>query len=246
MNLLLLVTTAMAQEAAAAAPEAAHTFSMSAMWTDAGPVAKVVIVMLGVMLVMVVLVAIERMIAFGKATSQSRLLAAEIVPHLQKNDLAAALTVTKNDAYKASYLGALLRAGLVEMNERSDRHGIENAHRAVSKASGQEVSKLRRGMSLLATVGSTAPFVGLFGTTTGVINAFSGMATQGGAGLAGISAGISEALITTAFGIAVAVVGVWVFNYFNTRIDKFTEELASSEADFIDWAEKLLQKRGQA
>ena len=185
MNLLLLVTTAIAQEAAAAAPEASHTFSMSGMWTDAGPVAKVVIVMLGVMLVMVVLVAIERMIAFGKATSQSRLLAAEIVPHLQKNDLAAALTVTKNEAYKASYLGALLRAGLVEMNERSDRHGIENAHRAVSKASGQEVSKLRRGMSLLATVGSTAPFVGLFGTTTGVINAFSGMATQGGAGLAG-------------------------------------------------------------
>ena len=106
---------------------------------------------------------------------------------------------------------------------------------------GQEVAKLRRGMPMLATVGSTAPFVGLFGTTFGVINAFQGMASAG-SGLAAISAGISEALITTGVGIGVAVVGVWLFNYFNNRIDKVTEELTSSEADIMDWAEKLIQE----
>ena len=90
-------------------------------------------------------------------------------------------------------------------------------------------------MSILATVGSTAPFVGLFGTTFGVINAFQGMATAG-SGLAAISSGISEALITTGVGIGVAVVGVWVFNYFNGRIEKVTDELFSSEADFMAWA----------
>jgi biopolymer transport protein ExbB/biopolymer transport protein TolQ len=97
-------------------------------------------------------------------------------------------------------------------------------------------------MAVLATVGSTAPFVGLFGTTFGVINAFQGMATAG-SGLAAISAGISEALITTGVGIGVAVIGVWLFNYYNHRIEKVTEELTSSEADFMDWAEKLLQEQ---
>jgi len=100
-------------------------------------------------------------------------------------------------------------------------------------------------MPILATVGSTAPFVGLFGTTFGVINAFAGMASAG-SGLASISAGISEALITTGVGIFVAVLGVWCFNYFTNRIDKVTEELVSSEADFLDWAEKLVQARSDA
>ncbi|MBA2320598.1 MAG: MotA/TolQ/ExbB proton channel family protein, partial [Deltaproteobacteria bacterium] len=86
------------------------------------------------------------------------------------------------------------------------------------------------------------PFVGLFGTTFGVINAFQGMASEG-AGLASISAGISEALITTGVGIGVAVFGVWLFNYFNSRVDKVADELASSDADFMQWAEKLLQSR---
>lgn len=100
---------------------------------------------------------------------------------------------------------------------------------------------MKRGMTLLATVGSTAPFVGLFGTTFGVINAFQGMATAG-SGLASISAGISEALITTGVGIGVAVWGVWLFNYFNSRADKVADELASSESDFMAWAEKQIQE----
>ena len=91
----------------------------------------------------------------------------------------------------------------------------------------EEISKMKRGMTVLATTGSTAPFVGLFGTTFGVINAFQGMATAG-AGLAGISAGISEALITTGVGIGVAVWGVWLFNYFTARADKVKDELAAS------------------
>ena len=125
----------------------------------------------------------------------------------------------------------------------SDRFALDNAKRAVSKAYAEEMAKLQRGMTVLATTGSTAPFVGLFGTTFGVINAFQGMA-EAGAGLAAISAGISEALITTGVGIGVAVFGVWLFNYFNFRIQKVQDELNSSEADFVQWAAKLVQ--GQA
>jgi biopolymer transport protein ExbB/biopolymer transport protein TolQ len=126
------------------------------------------------------------------------------------------------------------------MSARLDAHGVKNAQRAVDKAHSEEIAKMKRGMTILATTGSTAPFVGLFGTTFGVINAFQGMATAG-SGLASISAGISEALITTGIGIGVAVVGVWMFNYFNQRMDKIRDELNSSESDFMDWAEKQVQ-----
>jgi biopolymer transport protein ExbB/biopolymer transport protein TolQ len=236
MMLLLTLFEALAEE------EAASGFTLTEIWQHSGGLARAVIVTLILMMVGAIVIAIERWIAFRAATNQSMALAAAIVPHLQKKDVSAALRMTRDDDYKWSYLGALLRAGLAELDLRLDAHGVSNGHRAVDKAIGQELAKLRRGMAVLATVGSTAPFVGLFGTTFGVINAFQGMATAG-SGLAAISAGISEALITTGVGIGVAVVGVWLFNYYNHRIEKVTEELTSSEADFMDWAEKLLQEQ---
>ena len=161
---------------------------------------------------------------------------------LQKNDVAGALRIAQDEQFKGGYLTGILKAGLPEMAARADEFGLENAKRAVAKAHGEELGKLQKGMTVLATVGSTAPFVGLFGTTMGVVNAFQGMATAG-SGLASISAGISEALITTGVGIFVAVIGVWMFNYFNHRIAKVSDELASSEAEFVQWAAKLIQAR---
>jgi biopolymer transport protein ExbB/biopolymer transport protein TolQ len=190
-------------------------------------------------------VGIERLIAHNRARKRSMILAAEVVGPLQQGDIAGALELTKDEQFKNAYLGALLQAGLSEMELRLDEHGLAAAKMAIDKAIGEELSKLRRGMGILATTGATAPFVGLFGTTFGVINAFQGMATAG-AGLAGISAGISEALITTGVGIGVAIIGVWLFNYYNQRVDKVGEELASSEADFLDWATKLVLTRKEA
>jgi biopolymer transport protein ExbB/TolQ len=239
MMLLLNLATAMA------ADEAAPGFTMAEIWEHSGMVARGVIVTLVFLLLVTLFVAFERFLAFGKATTQSKELAARIIKPLQAQDVAGALKLARDEEFKAGYFGALVRSGLAELDARRDHHGLENAHRAVSKTVIQEIAKMRRGMPVLATVGSTAPFVGLFGTTVGVINAFQGMASSG-AGLAGISAGISEALITTAVGIFVAVVGVWFFNYYNTRIDKVTEELSSIEADFMDWATKLLQPAAPA
>ncbi len=235
MLLLLLEAMAWAEEA-----DAASGFTLREIWEHSGGIARAVIVTLVLMFVACIFVAIERVIAFNRARRQSMRLAAEIVAPLQQGDVASALKMCEDDQYKSSYLGSLLKSGLAELNVRTDRHGIENAQRAVDKAHGEELAKMKRGMTVLATTGSTAPFVGLFGTTFGVINAFQGMATAG-SGLASISAGISEALITTGVGSGVAVFGVWLFNYFNFRIEKVTDELASSEADFTSWAEKLLQ-----
>ena len=234
MLLLLLESLAYAAE------DGASGFTMREIWEHSGAIARAVIIMLIVMFVATILVGIERLIAFNRARSQSMKLAADIAGHLQTGDVSAALMQAQDEQYKLAYLGGLLRAALTELSARFDREGIENAKRAVDKAHMEEISKMKRGMTILATTGSTAPFVGLFGTTFGVINAFQGMATAG-AGLAGISAGISEALITTGVGIGVAVWGVWLFNYFTARADKVKDELAASEVEIIGWAEKQLQ-----
>lgn len=228
-------------EAVANAQEAGSGFTLREIWEHSGAIARVVIFMLLGMQLATIFVGIERLIAFGRAKNQSVRLAADIVGPLQQADVAGALQLARDEQFKSAYLGALLRAGLTELDERLDAIGVQNAARAVEKAIVEELSKMKRGMTLLATVGSTAPFVGLFGTTFGVINAFQGMATAG-SGLASISAGISEALITTGVGIGVAVWGVWLFNYFNSRADKVADELASSESDFMAWAEKQIQE----
>jgi len=235
---LMFVTEALAEEAAPG-------FTLAEIWYHSGWLARMVIVMLCLMLLGAIYVAIERSMHFRTARRQSMQLAAQALAPLQKRDIVGALKLSTHEDFKSSYLAALLTAGLKELDARLDPHGLANAQRAVNKAIHEEIGKMRRGMPILATTGSTAPFVGLFGTTFGVINAFQGMATEG-SGLASISAGISEALITTGVGIGVAVVGVWFFNYFTNRIEKVEDELTSSEADFMDWAAKLLQERPAA
>ncbi|MGH7659125.1 MAG: MotA/TolQ/ExbB proton channel family protein, partial [Gemmatimonadales bacterium] len=96
--------------------------------------------------------------------------------------------------------------------------------------------KLRRGLALLATVGATAPFVGLLGTTMGIVNSFHAMSSAGASsGLAGISAGISEALIATAFGLLVAIPAVWAYNYFTNKLDFMTAEMTFISKELIDY-----------
>ena len=92
-----------------------------------------------------------------------------------------------------------------------------------------------RGLGILATIGATSPFVGLLGTTMGVVNAFTGMAQTASGGLAAISAGIAEALITTAFGLLVAIPAVWLYNYFINRIDYISMEITYATKEFVDF-----------
>jgi len=228
-------------EAAAFAQEPTPGFTLEEIWAHSGLIARSVIVILIAMFLGTVVIGIDRWLAFRRSRNQSMRLRNEILPSLQAGDVRTARRIADDEQFKAGYLTALLRPGLRELDEGSvDEFGLENSKRSVAKAYAEEMAKLQRGMTVLATTGSTAPFVGLFGTTFGVINAFQGMA-EAGAGLAAISAGISEALITTGVGIGVAVFGVWLYNYFNFRIQKVQDELNSSEADFVQWAAKLVQ-----
>src|SRR5450432_850464 len=102
---------------------------------------------------------------------------------------------------------------------------IEASRRALERAEAIVHAELKRGVSSLATIGSTGPFVGLFGTVFGIMNAFRSISASKSTGIGAVAGGISEALVTTAFGLFVAIPAVWVFNYFSNRIEAFDVEM---------------------
>lgn len=218
-------------------------FSFQELWGHTSAPVKGIIILIFVMLIWCVYVFVERLIALGRARSQSRLLAAEIVGPLSKSDEHEALKLAKQDRFKSSYLARLLTAGLTEFAASPTRHGIEATQRALSRTTITEGADLRKGLGILASVGATAPFVGLVGTVIGIINAFRVMGTSKSVDLTTLAPAIGEALVTTAVGIMVALIGVWTFNYFTARIEAITNDMDVSIQEIIDWCEKQLVSR---
>ncbi|NOY25568.1 MAG: MotA/TolQ/ExbB proton channel family protein [Oligoflexia bacterium] len=199
---------------------------------------RIIMFILSLMAIGCFYVAIERTWSLGKTRGQSRILAEAIGVALSKGDAPAALAIAKSIEYKAAYLQHLLVRGLIEFVERPDSHGIDAAQRAMNNATIAESASLHKGIGILATAGATAPFVGLIGTIFGIINAFQGMAETGSGGLGAVAGGIAEALWATAFGISVALIGVWLFNWFNGRIDRISDDMSVAMQEFLDWCEK--------
>lgn len=216
------------------------------LWTAMGVPAKIIFAVLLVMLVWSVYVGIERLITFLRSRAASRLLAENIAKPLSTGDMDGSLKLVNDPKYKLAYLGAVIRAGITEYKLRPDHHGIEAAKRGLERIALIEASNLRKGMNVLATTGSTAPFVGLVGTIFGIINAFSVMSQEGGGDLTAISGGIAEALVSTAFGIAVAIAAIWLYNYFNAVIDDISKDMTTSIGELIDWAEKDALRRSES
>ena len=151
------------------------------------------------------------------------------------------------DRYKKSHLAKVVVAGLQEFQAHrasNDISGdeIEASKRALERAEAIVHAELKRGVSSLATIGSTGPFVGLFGTVVGIINAFKGISQEKSTGLAAVAGGISEALVTTALGLFVAIPAVMVFNYFNNRMEAFDVEMGNSSSELLDYFIKRSQK----
>jgi biopolymer transport protein ExbB/biopolymer transport protein TolQ len=119
---------------------------------------------------------------------------------------------------------------------------IEASKRALERAEAIVHAELKRGISSLATIGSTGPFVGLFGTVVGIINAFKGISSEKSTGLGAVAGGISEALVTTAVGLFVAIPAVWMYNYFSGRIEAFDVEMGNSSSELVDYFLKRTQK----
>jgi len=210
-------------------------FTPQELWEHTGTPVRIVIFTMFFMALACMYVAIERAWVLYNARSQSRLLSEAINSAMAQGNTEEALNISKDEAYKRSYLGHMLIAGLTEFTARPDIHGLHASERALESVFVSEGSELRQGMNILATTGATAPFVGLVGTIFGIINAFAGMAEAGGGGLGAVSAGIAEALVTTAIGISVAILGVWLFNFYTAMIDSITKDMTMSTQEFINW-----------
>jgi biopolymer transport protein ExbB/biopolymer transport protein TolQ len=200
-----------------------------------GMLAKGVVILMVLMSIYSIWVMVERYIVFQRAKNQSLKLLGALSNVLTRGDYQQAIDVTKK--FKDSHLAKVISAGLLEFEAaRRDKRTadpempVEAARQGMDRTAMITVAELKENLGVLATIGATAPFVGLFGTVVGIINAFSKMATSGG-GIASVSAGISEALVTTAFGLFVAIPAVWAYNYFQNRIDRFTVEMSNSGSE---------------
>ncbi len=217
------------------------------MLEQMGWVARGVMIVLAIMSVWSIGIAIERYMTFGKARKESRQLAPYLAKCLKDGRVKDAIDASMKN--KHSHLAKVLVAGLQEFQFQEGDQSvdfdmqIDSAKRALQRATVIGVQDFKRGLNGLATIGSTAPFVGLFGTVFGIINCFTGMALTGSGGLGAVSAGIAEALITTAFGLFVAVPAVWFYNYYTNKIEIFGAEMDNSSAELLNY---FLKKKAVA
>jgi biopolymer transport protein ExbB len=222
-------------------------FDIRSMWNQMGILAKLVGVLLFIMSAYSIGVMIDRFLAYSAARKQSRQFAPAVAGALREGKLDEAVKIA--DRYKKSHLAKVVVAGLQEFQAHqlsTDIPGeeIDASKRALDRAEAIVRAELKRGVSGLATIGSTAPFVGLFGTVVGIINAFKGISTEKSTGLGAVAGGISEALVTTALGLFVAIPAVVVFNYFTNKIEAFDVEMGNSSSELIDYFLKRTQQRG--
>jgi len=226
--------------------EEAVSFDPISMWRAMGWPARCVVILLFVMSAWSIGVMIDRYIAYQAARKQSRVFAPAVAGALKEGKIDEAISIAEQN--KRSHLAKVVTAGLQEFSAHEvsreiPGEDIEASKRALERAAAIVHAELKRGVSSLATIGSTAPFVGLFGTVLGIINAFHGISTQKSTGLGAVAGGISEALVTTAIGLFVAIPAVWVYNYFSGKIEAFDVEMDNSSSELIDYFIKRTGKR---
>ena len=216
---------------------------LRSMLEHMGLVAWGVVICLTIMSIYSIGVMIERWWTYRQAIAQSKNYAGDVLRFLKAGKIMEAIDASRGPNVKHSHLARVFVAGLQEWQyqqelgetERDRDAALDAAKRAIQRATAVNMADLKRGLGVLATIGSTAPFVGLFGTTFGIINAFSGMALTGSGGIATIMGGISEALITTAYGLFVAVPAVWAYNYLGGKVEGFNVEMDNSSSELLEY-----------
>jgi biopolymer transport protein ExbB len=230
----------------AAAADSGSSIDLVEMWKTMGWVAKVVVGILFIMSGWSIGVMIDRLFAFSAARNQSRAFAPAVAGALKQGNLDEAIKVAERN--NKSHLAKVVQAGLMEFRAHqasTDIPGdiIDASKRALERTEAIVHAELKSGLGGLATIGSTAPFVGLFGTVVGILNAFTGIAHSKATGLAAVAGGIAEALITTAMGLIVAIPAVMMFNYLTNRVEAFDVEMDNSSSELVDYFLKQRQRR---
>ena len=220
------------------------SFSPMGLWEHMGWPARTIAAVLFLESIWSLAVMIDRYLYFNAARKQSREFAPKVAGALKDAKLDEAIKIA--DRSKKSHLAEVVTAGLQEFRSSggvATEETIESSSRALDRAEAIVHAKLKKGLAVLATIGATAPFVGLFGTVCGILNAFQAIATQKTSGIGAVAGGISEALVTTAFGLLVAIPAVMAFNYFTGRVESFDVEMDNSSSELIDYFIKQSHRR---
>jgi biopolymer transport protein ExbB len=212
------------------------------LWEQMSIPVKLLMAILGVMSMWSVGVFFERLFTFTQAKSQSKSFAPQVAKHLKDGKLKEAIAISQSKNFRYSHLSKVVLAGLQEYQfqqdsglEMSRDDVLDSVRRAIQRATALTAGDMKKGMGALATIGSTAVFVGLLATTLGVINAFQGIASTGSGGLGAVSGGISEALVGTAVGLFVAIPAVWFYNALTGKLEYFNVEMDNSSSELVDY-----------
>ncbi len=215
-------------------------FGLIEMWQQMGGVAKTVAITLILLSIISIYLLFERQFVYSRAKRKSKQIAPKIADLLKNGKISDALTLSTKKEYKGSHLARVSAAGIKEFLEGREANlsmeeQLATAQRGCDRANNVFQQELNRGLSVLATIATSSPFIGLFGTIFGIINAFRGMALTGSGGIGAVAGGIAEALITTAFGIGVAIIALWCYNVLNTKVETFGAEMENTSSEIIDF-----------
>jgi len=220
------------------------------VWENMTLINKGVVVILILLSVWSLYVCVERWLLFRKARKQSLEFARLATDHLKHDRPQAAIDAAQK--YPQSHLARVVAAGLQSFQYESSTSPlsheeiVEAAGRAVERAALLTTSDFKRGIGGLATIATLTPFIGLFGTVVGIIKAFTGMALTGSGGIGAVSAGIAEALVSTAFGLGVAIPAAWMFNYFTNQLERLQVEMSNSASELVDFFMKQRSRNAAA
>jgi len=222
--------------------------SLIDLWNQMGAVAKTVAILLIGLSIVSLYLLIERLVVFSKAKSKSRFIAPKLADMLKNGQIKEALELSSKKENRGSHLARVTAAGITEYLEGKEaklsvEEQIGTAQRGCERASTIFTQELKRGITILATIATSAPFIGLFGTIFGIMNAFRAMAVTGSGGIGTVSSGIAEALITTAFGILVAVIALWFYNILSARIEVLGAEMSNTSSQIVDYFIRKSEER---
>lgn len=218
------------------------------MWGLMAPLAKGVAILLMILSIISLYLFIERQLVFYKAKAKSKKVAPQLAGMLKRGQIQEALKLSSTKENQGSHLARVTAAGIKEFLEGkqynlSFEEQIETAQRGCARAATIFTQELNRGLNTIATIATSSPFIGLFGTIAGIMNAFRGMAQTGSGGIGAVAGGIAEALVTTAFGIGVAILALWLYSFLRTRIDIYSAEMANTSSEIVDFFIRRAQEK---
>lgn len=224
-------------------------FGLIEMWQAMGFIAKSVAMILIFLSVVAIYLFVERQIVFTRTKTKSKKIAPKLAELLKSGNIQEALTLSSKKENKGSHLARITAAGVKEFMEGQQAglnfdQQVASSQRGMDRAAVIFSQELKRGLNTVATIATSAPFIGLFGTIFGIINAFRGMALTGSGGIGAVAAGIAEALITTAFGIGVAIIALWCYNFLNTRAEVIGAEMSNTSSEVIDFFVRRESQKG--